>query len=228
MKLHLQTTIWTLLKAGSTQRQIERATGISRHTIRAYKKKFDSQSPDSCADQASTPIQTAPPWPPTQAAAPTEQLTGASTCEPYRDYVQAQLRLKRNAMAIYQDLVDQFGFTGAYNSVKRFTAKLRYREPEQFDRLEFSPGEEMQVDYGEGAPTRVLGTTRYRKPRLFVATLRYSRRSFRRVVWKSSQETWARLHEQAWRYFGGSCRYVVLDNLKEAASRIAAPAPTDS
>ena len=45
MKLHLQTTIWTLLKTGSTQRQIERATGISRHTIRAYKKKFDSQSP---------------------------------------------------------------------------------------------------------------------------------------------------------------------------------------
>jgi hypothetical protein len=35
------------------------------------------------------------------------------------------------------------------------------------------------------------------------------------VVWRSSQETWARLHEQAWRHFGGSCRYVVLDNLKE-------------
>jgi hypothetical protein len=42
--------------------------------------------------------------------------------------------------------------------------KLRQREPEQFDRLEFLPGEEMQVDYGEGAPTRVPGTERYRKP----------------------------------------------------------------
>jgi hypothetical protein len=31
------------------------------------------------------------------------------------------------------------------------------------------------------------------------------------VVWKSSQETWARLHEEAWAYFGGACRYVVLD-----------------
>jgi hypothetical protein len=73
----------------------------------------------------------------------------------------------------------------------------------------------MQVDYGEGALTRVPGTDRYRRPRLFVATLRYSRRCFRRVVWNSSQQTWAQLHEQAWRYFGGSCRYVVLDNLKE-------------
>jgi transposase len=69
----------------------------------------------------------------------------------------------------------------------------------------------MQVDYGEGAPTCVPGTDRYRKPRLFVATLRCSTRSFRRVVWKSSQETWARLHEQAWRYFHGSCRYMAFD-----------------
>jgi len=111
--------------------------------------------------------------------------------------------------------VDLNGFDGAYNSVKRFAAQLRHKEPEQFDRLSFAPGEEMQVDYGEGAPTRVPGTERWRKPRLFVATLRYSRRSFRRVVWKSSQQVWAELHEQAWRYFGGSCRYVVLDNLKE-------------
>jgi hypothetical protein len=162
LKLHLQTTIRSLLKAGSTQRQIERVTGISRHTIRAYKKKFDSQNLDASADQASAPVQTAPPWPPIPPSAPAEQLTGASICEPYRDYVEAQLRLKRNVMSICQDLVDQFGFAGAHNAVKRFTAKLRWREPEQFDRLEFSPGEEMQVDYGE----------------------------------------------EAWRYFGGSCRYV--------------------
>src|SRR5690606_3249406 len=41
------------------------------------------------------------------------------------------------------------------------------------------------------------------------------RRSYRCVVWRSSHQAWARLHEQAWRYFGGSYRYVVLDNLKE-------------
>jgi transposase len=118
-------------------------------------------------------------------------------------------------MAIYQDLVDHYHFTAGYSSVKRFVRRLKHTEPAQFDRLEFAVGEEMQVDYGEGAFTLYPGSDRYRKPRLFVCTLRYSRRSFRRVVWKSSQETWARLHEQAWRYFGGSCIYVVLDNLKE-------------
>jgi transposase len=138
-----------------------------------------------------------------------------SKCDPHRVFIDAQMRLGRNATAIYQDLVDLHGFDGAYNSVKRFCAQLRHREPEQFDRLSFAPGEEMQVDYGEGAPTRVPGTERWRKPRLFVATLRYSRSSFRRVVWKSGQQVWAELHERAFRYFGGSTRYVVLDNLKE-------------
>ncbi len=46
-------------------------------------------------------------------------------------------------------------------------------------------------------------------------TLRYSRRCFRRVVWKSSKQVWAELHEQAWRHFGGVTQYVVPDNLKE-------------
>ncbi len=217
MKPHLQTTIWTLLRSGATQREIERQTGISRHTIRTYRKKFDSQAQAmALRSDCGEPGQTAPPWPPTPLALPAPpNSTAISACEPHRAFIEAQLQLRRNAMAVYQDLVDRHGFAGAYNSVKRFVAKLRQREPEQFDRLSFLPGEEMQVDYGEGAPTRVPGKTQYRKPRLFVATLRYSRRSFRRVVWNSSQQTWARLHEQAWRYFGGSCRYVVLDNLKE-------------
>ena len=88
-------------------------------------------------------------------------------------------------------------------------------DPKRYDRLEFPPGEEAQVDYGEGAPTLCPKTNRYKKPRLFVMTLKYSRKSFRKVVWKSSQEVWAQLHEASFRYFGGSTLYVVLDNLKE-------------
>ena len=213
MKPHLQTTIWTLLKGGATQREIERITSISRHTIRLYQRRF-AADPANCPGVATdSPSQTAPPRPPT--SVPIAPSPALSKCEPHRAFIDAQLRLGRNATAIYQDLVDLHGFDGAYNSVKRFCAQLRHKEPAQFDRLSFAPGEEMQVDYGEGAPTRVPGTERWRKPRLFVATLRYSRRSFRRVVWKSGQQVWAELHEQAWRYFGGSTRYVVLDNLKE-------------
>jgi hypothetical protein len=47
-----------------------------------------------------------PPWPP----APV--LASTSLFEPWREFIEAQLRLKRNATAIYQDLVDQHGFAG--------------------------------------------------------------------------------------------------------------------
>ncbi len=200
LKPHLQTAIWTLLQANASQREIERVTGISRHTIRAYQQRFaaeQSNFPGVAAGSAAVARQTAPPWPPAPVS------VAASLCEPYRAFIEAQLRLERNATAIYQDLVDQHGFAGQYNSVKRFVARLRHKAPEQFDRLSFLPGEEMQVDYGEGAPTRVPGTDRWRKPRLFVATLRYSRASFRCVVWKSGQQVWAELHERAFRHFGG-------------------------
>jgi hypothetical protein len=46
-------------------------------------------------------------------------------------------------------------------------------------------------------------------------TLKYSGKSFRKVVWKADQETWCRLHEAAFRSFGGCPQYVVLDNLKQ-------------
>ena len=213
LKPHKQTTIFTLLGLRKSQRDIERITGIDRKTIRSYQRQFEASRSNSPGVATDPPEQIPPPWPSTMVA--TAVTSSTSKCEPHRAFIDAQLRLGRNATAVYQDLVDLHGFDGAYNSVKRFAATLRHKAPEQFDRLSFLPGEEMQVDYGEGAPTRVPGGERYRKPRLFVATLRYSRRSFRRVVWTSSQQVWAELHEQAWSYFGGSTRYVVLDNLKE-------------
>jgi transposase len=226
LKPHLRNTVFTLIRKGIGQREIHRTTGIDRKTIRHYVRAMLAPTVDSDPNSSTLAtgsvvqpeIQIPPPWPPAISAGISPRVMpklARSACEPHREWIEAQVRLGRNAMAIYQELVDQRGFTQRYNSVKRFCRGLRRSEPEQFDRLEFSPAEEAQVDYGEGAPTRHPRTGKYRKPRLFVMTLRYSRRSFRQVVWKSSTETWARLHEQAFRYFSGSTSYVVLDNLKE-------------
>src|SRR5206468_4503902 len=56
---------------------------------------------------------------------------------------------------------------------------------------------------------------KYRRTRLFVMTLGYSRKSVRLLVFRSSTRTWAELHEKAFRRLGGSPRIVVLDNLRE-------------
>ena len=222
LKPHQKNTVATLLQNNVSQHEICRKTGIDRKTIR---KLAQTVAASPAGAEANSPMATGaqglagqlPPWPPAggAGASPIALAKHArSACEPHRAWIEAQVRLGRNAMAIYQELADRFGFESRYNSVKRFCRGLRKQAPEQFDRLEFLPGEETQVDYGEGAPT-LHPSGRYRRPRLFVMTLRYSRRSFRQVVWKSSSEVWARLHEQAFRYFGGCCQYVVVDNLKE-------------
>jgi transposase len=190
-------TVETLLGNDVSQHEIHRKTGIDRKTIRKIGRGMaglGSNSPMAPGSELGA-AQIPPPRPPAPKVA-------RSACEPHREWIEAQILLGRNATAIYQDLVDHHGFVSRYNSVKRFCRSLRRAEPAQFDRLEFLPGEEAQVDYGEGALT--LHNGRYRRPRLFIMTLRYSRRSFRKVVWNSSTETWARLHEEAFRYFGGS------------------------
>jgi transposase len=56
---------------------------------------------------------------------------------------------------------------------------------------------------------------KYRRTRLFVLTLGYSRKSVRLLAFKSSSRVWAELHEKAFRRLGGSTRIVVSDNLRE-------------
>jgi hypothetical protein len=50
---------------------------------------------------------------------------------------------------------------------------------------------------------------------MFALTLGYSRKAVHLLIFKSSTQTWAELHEQAFRRLGGATRTVVLDNLAE-------------
>ena len=140
----------------------------------------------------------------------------ASACEVHREAIELGLSRGRNAMAIYQDLVDGYGFTGGYQTVKRFVRKLRgARSAEARVVIETAPGEEAQVDYGAGPMVRDATTGKYRRTRLFVLTLGYSRKAVRLLVFRSSSQVWAELHEKAFRRLGGVPRVVVLDNLGE-------------
>jgi transposase len=139
-----------------------------------------------------------------------------SACEPFRQFIELGLSRGRNAMAIWQDLVAETGFRGGYGTVKRFVRKLRGNQPAEARAvIVTAPGEEAQVDYGTGPMVRDPQSGKYRRTRLFVMTLGYSRKSVRLLTLRSSSRIWAELHEKAFRRLGGSTRIVVLDNLKE-------------
>ena len=140
----------------------------------------------------------------------------AGASEAYREMIELELSRGRNAMGIYQDLVDGHGFRSSYQSVQRFVRKLRGAvSPEARVIIETRPGEEAQVDYGTGPMVRDPDSGKYRRTRLFVLTLGYSRKSVRLLVFRSSSRVWAELHEKAFRRLGGSTRIVVPDNLRE-------------
>jgi transposase len=145
-----------------------------------------------------------------------KRVPSTSFCEPFREAIELGLSRGRNATGIWQDLVSESGFGGGYQTVKRFVRKLRGNpQPQPRAVILTAPGEEAQVDYGQGAMVRDPQTGKYRRTRLFVMTLGYSRKAIRLLAFRSSSRIWAELHEKAFRRLGGSTRVVVLDNLRE-------------
>jgi transposase len=227
--------VLALGRLGWSLRKIEGATGVRRETASTYLKavgvavrkprQVGLPSKPATASGVSTdsvPAATSKPasggevsTDSAPADTPTRSPT-ASACEPYRDEIEQALRLGRNAVAIYQDLVTTYGFKPKYASVKRFVRKLTARPaPQAHPVIHTRPGEEGQVDYGEGPMVRHPDSGKYVRTRLFVFTLAHSRKSVRLLSFRSSSRIWAELHEQTFRRLGGAPRVVVLDNLAE-------------
>ena len=229
-----QQQILSLGRLGWTLSRIEATTGVRRETISGYLKaagipvRARGRPSEATAKPAISAAEVSTDSGPGKAAekgavsidlglAPQPgRAPSASACEPYRELITEALGRGRNAMAIWQDLVDGHGFAARYASVRRFVAAVRGTTPvEARVVITTSPGEEGQVDYGDGPMIRYPNTGKYRRARLFVLTLAYSRKSIRLLVWHSSAQTWAQLHERAFRRLGGTVQVIVLDNLKE-------------
>jgi len=213
---------------GWSLRRIQQTTRIRRETAAAYLRAagiairapggWGKRAPAKPANEVTTDSGT------TVAAKPAIQVTTDSVAtpsasEPHREFIEEGLARGRNAMGIWQELVDQHGFTGSYESVKRFVRKQRgSQSPEARAVILTAPGEEAQVDYGTGPMVRDPDSGKYRRTRLFVLTLGFSRKCVRLLSFQSSSRIWAELHETAFRRLGGTPRVIVLDNLREGVA----------
>lgn len=225
--------VLALARLGWTIRRIEAAAGVNRETATRYLREAgiavrkpgrpgkqtakpaiseSEVSPGSAAIEAKPAISTEE----ASTGSPPAKAGAASACEPFRAIVEEALARGRNAKAIWQDLTDDHAFTGSYQSVKRFVRRIAgptASEPRAI--IVTPPGEEAQVDYGSGPLVRDAATGKYRRTRLFVLTLGYSRKCVRLLCFQSSARMWSELHEKAFRRLGGTPKILVLDNLAE-------------
>ncbi|MFC1997176.1 IS21 family transposase [Chloroflexota bacterium] len=132
---------------------------------------------------------------------------------------EAQPRKQRYTIhKIYQKILKQ-GYAGSESSVRSYVAKKRKekRRPPVFLPLEFDPGADAQVDWGE-AYADIAGERV--KVQIFVMRLNYSRRMFVKAYPRQNQVSFFDGHVSSFRYFEGVPRRIAYDNLKVAVLKV--------
>lgn len=190
-----QETIRTLHESGHSQREIARLMGIYRGTVGKY----------VAADGIP--------------AKPDHRVSGPkSDCEPFREVILEKVAQGLSGTRIYQDLRADHGFTSSYSSVRRFLQQLDKTIPLPVRRIETGPGEEAQVDFGTAAPV-IDRDGKRRRPWMFRIVLSHSRKAYSEVVYHQTTENFVTCLENAFHYFGGVPKRVVIDNLKAAVAK---------
>ena len=147
-----------------------------------------------------------------------EQQRQSSLCEPWRQVILDKVDQGLTAQRIYQDLVNEHAFPGKYHSVRRFVRRLGQNQPLPYRRMECAAGEEAQVDFGTGIPITNSDGKR-RRTHVFRIVLSHSRKGYSEVVYRQTTEEFIRCLENAFWYFGGVPRVLVLDNLKAGVDK---------
>ena len=113
------------------------------------------------------------------------------------------------------------GYRGSESTVRGYVAKKRKkkRRPKVYIPLEFDPGSDAQVDWGEAyvdmAGERV-------KVQIFVMRLNYSRKAFVKAYPAQNQVAFFDGHVRAFHHFQGLPRRIAYDNLKAAVQKVLA------
>jgi transposase len=234
LTMALVDTIVSLHQRGWSQRRIAEELGIHRETVARHLGRTGEAKPAIApTGSGDSPSDSKPAIAPTgndetladskPAIAPTGSDSAPnrgrpSGCTAWHGLITTLFEQGLSAQRIYQDLTSEHNYTGSYYSVRRFVAKLEERSELPFRRLEQSPGEEAQVDFGTGAPIVREDGTRSRT-HVFRIVLSYSRKAYSEVVLRQTTDAFLRAIENAFWHLGGVPRRVVLDNLRAAVKK---------
>ena len=199
------TTIETLHKSGYSNRQIAAMLNVHRETVGKYLTEIQNRPQALAGSEDSKEPDPQP-------------ATSRSECVPYHDVIVQKLQQGLEAQRVYQDLVTEHGFTAKYHSVRRYVSRLKSSDEKLVRRMEVTPGQEAQIDFGTGAWI-IDENGRKRRPWVFRIVLSYSRKGYSEAVYRQSTEAFIGALENAFHAIGGVPKTLVIDNLKAVVKR---------
>ncbi len=213
--MHTYLEIIAALRDGTSERAIARMGFATRNTIAKLRKEAEERG-----------------WLAQESIVSVEEIHKVfgqkptlpdirSRVEPFHDIVSvlaqgglAPKQIFRRLQERNAGLAAEHRFQGSIGSVKRYLRRHWPAKQEVYTVLQFEPGEQAQVDFGNGPKLVVPGSDKLRQTYIFVMTLSHSRHLYAELVWDQKIETWLRCHQNAFRFFQAVPKSIALDNLK--------------
>jgi transposase len=124
---------------------------------------------------------------------------------------------RHTAQRVYERLRSEHGYTGSACTVRRYVAQRKPIRQEVYIPLEFKPGEEAQVDWGEAW---VIENGIERQVQLFCMSFCHSGASFVYPYERANIESFLDGHVRAFEFFDGIPKRLAYDNLKSAVIQV--------
>jgi len=184
--------IWVLKRQGYSIRAIARKLGIHRKTVKKYleAKEFPKF----------------------------RVVARHSGLEPYYKMIDDWLNTEDYHATRVHELVAQQGYTGAYETVKRYVRVIKeQRDRIAYLRFETMPGQQAQVDFADFQTISASGDvqTLY----VFLMVLGYSRQMYMEFVERCTMTVFLDCHQNAFRFLGGVPSEILYDNMKNVVVR---------
>ena len=220
---HNMTEILDILRrahAGDRKRQIAKATGVARNTIRKYLKiaeayGFTPLSTPETLHEISLAVFRQIYLSDEKTVSANEELL-ASHQETIRNWLyNEELTLTKVHIKL-----KRMGVTVDYNALYRYARKyLAFGGKESTVRMaETAPGEVAEVDFGRLGLVYDPSAGRNRVLHALIVTLVHSRHQYIYTTHRQTADALIAGIEAAWEFFGGTTRRVIIDNMKAAVS----------